>query len=153
MWTSNFHVFSARFQGGPSSSLQQSSMKKMWSMFSGMGSEGSESKALHSCEYYIFGFVHFTWRGNTHTDIGSLSKEVSGLEEVSKQLFLDYVDMLSLKVIFKCAIKHCCCHCNLFILATGENHVFKDTCRKIFWYSGPLFFYLLHIQDIYCKWL
>ncbi|KAL5499800.1 hypothetical protein EMCRGX_G011260 [Ephydatia muelleri] len=63
---------SARFQGGPSSSLQQSSMKKMWSMFSGMGSEASEN-------------------------IGSLSKEVLGLEEVSKQLFLDYVDMLSLK--------------------------------------------------------
>ena len=44
-------ISSGRYQGGQSlsSSPHQSSMKKMWSMFSGMGSETSESKSLYTC--------------------------------------------------------------------------------------------------------
>lgn len=31
-------------------------------------------------------------------DIGALQKEISALEELSRQLFMEYVDMLSVKV-------------------------------------------------------
>jgi hypothetical protein len=32
------------------------------------------------------------------SDIGGLQKEISALEELSRQLFMEYVDMLSVKV-------------------------------------------------------
>lgn len=32
------------------------------------------------------------------SDIGALQKEISALEELSRQLFMEYVDMLSVKV-------------------------------------------------------
>ena len=35
-------------------------------------------------------------------DIGALQKEVSALEELSRQLFLEYVDMHGVKVLHTC---------------------------------------------------
>lgn len=55
-----------------SPSQSQSSMMKMWTMFSGKVSGSSEN-------------------------IGALQKEIGALDEMSKQLFLEYVDMHSVR--------------------------------------------------------
>lgn len=60
----NFH--------GEQTDTKQSSMMKMWNIFSGKFSGTSEN-------------------------IGALQKEISALEEMSRQLFMEYVDMLSVK--------------------------------------------------------
>ena len=100
-------------------------MAKMWNMFSGKLSGSSESILLvqqclfeHFCvglqgkctvlcirssgsvfriSVFICCYLLFLNHGPP-IDIGALQKEVSALEELSRQLFLEYVDMHGVKV-------------------------------------------------------
>ena len=103
---------------------RRSSMAKMWNMFSGKLSGSSESILLvqqclfeHFCvglqgkcimlcirssgsvfRISIFICCYLFLNHGPPIDIGALQKEVSALEELSRQLFLEYVDMHGVKV-------------------------------------------------------
>ena len=67
-----------------------------------MGSDSERyNYSLFVCSYTICYYLMLLL---CTSDIGALQKEISALEELSRQLFMEYVDMLSVKVGMMCKV-------------------------------------------------